>query len=80
MESIPIGWAEDNDGYVGDIVTKISNCCHENAKWWKNNPPYGNEKYMIFKKHLEEVQSDNNRSQEEILEVSRKLQDAYKDE
>ena len=35
---------------------------------------------MIFKKHLEEVQSDNNRSQEEILEVSRKLQDAYKDE
>ena len=29
---------------------------------------------------MEEAQMDNNRSQEEILEVSRKLQDAYKDE
>ena len=33
-----------------------------------------------LQKALEEVKSDDNRSQEEILEVSTKLEDAYKDE
>jgi len=33
-----------------------------------------------LQKALEEVQSDNSRSQEDIVEVSRKLQEAYKDE
>ena len=46
----------------------------------KNNLPYGKEKIYDLQKALEEVQTDNNRSQEDILEVSRKLQDAYKDE
>ena len=34
---------------------------------------------MELKKALEEVQTDNNRTEEDILEVSRKLQEAYKD-
>ena len=46
----------------------------------KNNSPYGKDKIHELQKALEEVQTDNNRSQEEIIEVSRKLQDAYKDE
>ena len=61
-------------------MAKISNCRHEIAKLWKNNPPYGKEKINDLQQALEEVQTDNTRSQEDILEVSRKLQDAYKDE
>ena len=37
---------------------------------------YGNE-INDLQKALKEVQTDNTRSQEDILEVSRKLQDAY---
>ena len=37
-------------------------------------------KYIFIAFKLSEVQTDNTRSQEDILEVSRKLQDAYKDE
>ena len=70
-ESIAMGWSEYNEGRTEDIVTKISNCCHEIAKWRKTIHHMGRKKLMIFK---------NNRSKEEILEVSRKLQDAYKDE
>ena len=56
------------------------NCRHEIATWRKNNPPYGKEKIADLQRALEEVQTDNNRSQEDIIEVSRKLQEAYKDE
>ncbi|XP_022564339.1 uncharacterized protein LOC111208947 [Brassica napus] len=80
MESIASGWLENNEGRTGDVVSKISNSRHEIAAWRKNNPPYGKDKIQGLQKALEEVQSDNNRTQEEILEVSRKLQEAYKDE
>ena len=80
MELIAIGWAEDNEGHVGDIVTKINNFRREIAKWRKNSPPYEKKKINDLQKALEELQSDNNRTHEKILEVSRKLQDAYKDE
>ena len=43
----------------------------------KNNPPFGKEKISELQKALEEVQRDNTRSQEDILEVSWKLQNAY---
>ena len=80
MESIAMGWSEDYEGSVGNIVAKISNCRHEISKWRKANPPFGKDKINDLQKALEEVQTDDNRSQEENLEVSRKLQDAYKDE
>ena len=80
MESITIGWSDHSVGREDDIVVKISNCRHEIAKWRKNNPPYGKEKINDLQKALEEVQTDNTRSQEDIVEVSSKLQDAYKDE
>ena len=70
-----MGWSDCNEGQTVDIVTKISSCRHEIVKWRKDNPPYND-----LQKALEEVQIYDNRSQEEILEVSRKLQDAYKDE
>ena len=53
---------------------------HEISRWRKNNTPYGKDKISELQQALEEVQSDNNRTQEEIVEVSRKLQEAYKDE
>ena len=80
MESLVSGWKERHEGHSEDIVTKITNCRHEIAAWRKNNPPYGKEKIIELQQALEEVQMDNNRSQDDILEVSRKLQDAYKDE
>ena len=80
MESITMGWSNYRAGQSEGIVAKIGNCRHEIAKWRKNNPPYGKEKINDLQKALEEVQTNNNRSHDDILEVSRKLQDAYKDE
>ncbi|XP_048596422.1 uncharacterized protein LOC125578148 [Brassica napus] len=80
LEAITSGWKEQNGSQPEPFVTKISNCRHEIAKWRKDNPPFGKEKINELQKALEEVQMDNNRSQEDILDVSRKLQEAYKDE
>ncbi|XP_048609324.1 uncharacterized protein LOC125585043 [Brassica napus] len=80
METISMGWSDQSVERKDDIVAKIGNCRHEIARWRKNNPPYGKEKISELQKALEEVQSDDTRSQEDIVEVSRKLQEAYKDE
>ena len=80
MESITMDWAEHNEDRRNGLVEKISNCRQAISKWRKNNPPFGKEKIADLQKALEEVQNDDTRSQEEILEVSRKLQEAYKDE
>ena len=79
MESIVTGWTENQGGQIEDFVTKISNCRHEISSWRKDNQPYGKDKIKDLQHALEEVQTDDNRSQEEILEVFRKLQEAYKD-
>ena len=63
-----------------DFFTKITNCRHEIARWRKNNPPYGKEKISELQRSLEEFQSDDTKTQEDIVDVSRKLQEAYKDE
>ena len=73
MESNVAGWTESQEGQLGDLVTKINNCRHEISSWRKDNQPYGNDKIQELQQALEEVQMDNNRSQEEIIEVSRKL-------
>ena len=80
MESIATGWRDHNEGQSENLVSKISNCRHEIAVGRKNSPLYGKDKIQDLQRALEEVQSDNDRSEEEILEVSRKLQEAYKDE
>lgn len=67
-------------GIWGIFVSKISNCLHEISLQRKNNPPYGKEKISELQNVLEEVQTENNKTQEDILEVSGKLQEAYKDE
>ena len=80
LESIGRGWGASTPENSWDFVSKIINCCHEIATWRKNNPSYGKERISELQKALEEVQTDNNRTQENILEVSRKLQKAYKDD
>lgn len=80
MESIERGWGASTTEGSGVFASKISNSRHEIATWRKNNPPYGKEKIRKLQRALEEVQTDNNMTQEDILEVSRKLQEAYKDE
>ena len=44
VDLITMSWIDYNEGRVEgraeSIVTKISNCRHEIAKWQKNNPPY----------------------------------------
>ena len=80
MESIVTGWTESSEGQAEDFVTIIGNCRHEIASWRKNKQPYEKDKIKDLQQALEEVQTDNNRSQEDILDASRKLQDAYKDE
>lgn len=80
FESIERGWGGSTTANSGDLVSRIIICLREIATWRRHNPPYGKEKNGELQKALEEVQTDNNRTHEEILEVSRKLQEAYKDE
>lgn len=63
----------------GRIVDKIHNCCHEISVWRKDNLPYEKEKINTLQKTLE-VQNDMTKSHEEMVEVSRKLKEAYRDE
>ena len=74
------GWSTENPRYSSGIVDKIINCRHELSVWRKNNPPYGKEKINSLQKALEEIQGDNTKTYEEVLEVSRKLKEAYRDE
>lgn len=59
---------------------KMCNCRHEIAIWRINNPLYEKERINELQEALEEVQTDDNINQKEILDVFRKLQEAYKDE
>ena len=80
LESIMRGWnSRHRRGDVG-IVEKIHNCRHEISVWRKANPPYGKDKINTLQKALEEIQNDFSKTNDEVLEVSRKLQEAYRDE
>lgn len=83
-ETIERGWDDTSRNNVGgsasNFVSRIISCRHEISTWRKNNPPYGKEKIGELQKALDEVQTDNNSTQEDILNISKKLQEAYKDE
>ena len=74
------GWNDSTDDVKRGFVTRLSNCRHEISRWRENNPPYG--KYIIseLQRALEEAQTDDAMTQVEIIDVSRKLEEAYKDE
>ena len=79
MESIECGWSTQRGGPRMGIVDKIHNCRHEISVWRKENPPHGKEKINTLQRALEDVQSDLTKSHEEVIEVSRKLKEAYRD-
>ncbi|XP_056862248.1 uncharacterized protein LOC108858352 [Raphanus sativus] len=80
MDSIEQGWSSNPRGRGEGVVDKIRNCRHEISVWRKANPPYGKETISNLQKALEEVQNDMSKSEEEVIEVSRKLKEAYRDE
>lgn len=80
LDSIGKGWIDSRRNNKGDFVEKLSNCRYEIARWIKNYPPYRNEKINELQKALEEVQSDDSRTQKAKVEVFRKLHESYKDE
>ena len=80
MDSILRGWSTERPSHSSGVVDKIINCRHEISVWRKNNPPYGKEKINSLQKALEDIQCDNTKTYEEVLEVSRKLKEAYRDE
>ena len=53
---------------------------HETSVWRKANPPYGKDKINTLQKALEEIQNDFSKTNDEVLEVFQKLQEAYRDE
>lgn len=83
LDSIGRGWNKSPTGNSDnsvDFVSKVINCGHEISTWRKNNPLFGKEKISELQKALEEVQTDDSRTQEDIIEVSKKLQEVYRDE
>ena len=80
MESIRRGWNINRGRARAGIVDKIHSCRHEISAWRKLNPPYGKDKIDSLQRALEEIQNDFTKFNEEVLEVSRKLQEAYRDE
>lgn len=76
MDSISRGWASRESRHSSGVVDKISRCRHEISMWRKNNLPFGKGKINSLQKALEEVQSDNSKTYEEVLDVSRKLKEA----
>lgn len=63
-----------------DFVTKISSCRHKIGGWRKNNPSYGKDRINALQRLLKEVQSNDTRTHEAIMNVLKKLQEAYKDD
>lgn len=62
------------------IVDMISSCRHAISRWRKENKPYGKDKIMELQWALEELQDDDSRTQEDLIEVTSKLKEAYRDE
>ncbi|CAA7051622.1 unnamed protein product [Microthlaspi erraticum] len=58
----------------------IYNCRHEISVWRKENQPYEKQRIAELQQALERVQDDDNSTQEELVDITNKLQDAYRDE
>ncbi|CAA7046661.1 unnamed protein product [Microthlaspi erraticum] len=65
---------------VPGLVDRIYNCRHEILVWRKNNQPYERQKIAELQQALEEIQEDDNSTQEELIDITNKLKEAYKDE
>lgn len=69
LESIGRGWVKSGKDSTEEFVMKLSDYRHQNCPMEKEHPPYGKEKISELQQALEEVQSDNSRTQEETMEI-----------
>ncbi|CAA7054920.1 unnamed protein product [Microthlaspi erraticum] len=80
VDSIDRGWNVSRGENTPGLVDRISNCRHEISVWRKTNQPYGRLKIAELQQALERVQDDDNGTQEELADITNKLQEAYRDE
>lgn len=80
MESIATGWGDTRGWEDGNIVEKIIGYRQEISRWRKENLPYGKEKISKLQKAVEDCQNDDNRTSEELFDLTQILKEAYKDE
>lgn len=76
MESNDKGWRSDSGATnlaIPSIVERIHNVRHEISNWRKANKPYGKDRIMELQQALEAVQNDDNRTQEELAEITIQL-------
>ncbi|CAA7027645.1 unnamed protein product [Microthlaspi erraticum] len=71
---------QHSGGVVPDVADRISNCRHEISVWRKDNQPYGRQKIAELQRALEEIQDYDNSTQDELIDITNKLKEAYRDE
>lgn len=62
------------------FVGKIAECRKEISRWRKNEMLPERETISELTRALEEIQNDDNCTQEELVEMTRKLKEAYNNE
>ncbi|CAA7057784.1 unnamed protein product [Microthlaspi erraticum] len=80
LESIQRGWSTTRGEVDLSLVDRIQNCRHEISVWRKDKQPYGKQKIEELQRALEEVQNDDNSTQDELVDITNKLKEAYRDE
>ncbi|CAA7014686.1 unnamed protein product [Microthlaspi erraticum] len=80
LESIEKGWKNFHGEVSPSLVDRIHSCRHEISVWRKNNQPYGKARIAELQTVLEVVQDDDTKTQEELIDITNKLKEAYRDE
>lgn len=83
MESIDKGWRRNGElptSTIPSFVEHIHNVRHEISNWRKENRTYGKDKITELQQALEAVQNDDTSTQEDLVEITIKLKEAYRDE
>ncbi|CAA7020289.1 unnamed protein product [Microthlaspi erraticum] len=80
LESIKQGWNNNRGEVAPGLVDRINNCRHEISVWRKEKKTHGKQQIEELQQALEEVQNDDNNTQEELIDITNKLKEAYRDE
>ena len=79
LDSISKGWNELGEGNNADFVTNLLITVMKLLDGEKN-PLYEKKRINELQRAWEEGQTNDSRTQEEIVDVTKKLQEVYKDE
>ncbi|CAA7032484.1 unnamed protein product [Microthlaspi erraticum] len=69
-EAVERGWKNNPNNRESKLVDMIGNCRYEISQWRHENKPYGKDKIVELQKLLEDVQNDDNRIQEELVDIT----------